>query len=61
MWLGVNLKMNTKRSCEEDIGLCAQNWLIIVGPRVNIIGWAYMIIEEERILTLTMNLLVLQK
>ena len=31
--------MGTKRLCEEEIGLCTQNWLAIVGPRVYIIGW----------------------
>ena len=40
MWLVVDLSMDTKRSCfKEDIGLCAENMLTILGSIVNIMGW----------------------
>ena len=62
MWLGVNVRMDTKRFCEHEIGLCAQNYLIIVGLRVNMIGRGlYDYLRRKRILTLKMNAHVLQK
>ena len=39
MWLGVDLRMdNQKDMCLEEIGLCAQSMITILGATINIIG-----------------------
>ena len=37
VWLGVDLKMDTKKTCSKEIGLHAKNMLTIIGSIVNII------------------------
>ena len=42
MWSGVAPKVETKEMCVKEIGLCAQNMIIILGSIFNIIGGTYM-------------------
>ena len=45
MWLGVDLRMDTKKDAFlEDIGLRAQNLLTILNSRINMVGRTYMTI-----------------
>ena len=48
MWLGVDLKSDTKKTCWKEAGLCAQNMLTILGSVVNMKGGGgYMTINEH--------------
>ena len=42
-WCGYKNR-HQKEMCLKEIGLCAQNWLAILGPIVNKIGGTYMIV-----------------
>ena len=46
LWLGLAPRMATKKTFfYKEIGLCAQNMIIILGLVVNIIGGTYMTIQ----------------
>ena len=56
MWLGVDLRTNTKSVCSKEIGLLAQIMRTILGSRVNIIGGdLYDHSMKMRTFTLMMN------
>ena len=42
MWLGVDLRMDTKKTRSKEIGPCAHNMLTILGSIVNMIEGTYM-------------------
>jgi hypothetical protein len=44
MWLGVAPRMDTKKTCLKEIGLHAQNMIIILGAIVHLIGGMYVTI-----------------
>jgi hypothetical protein len=55
MWLGVDLKMDTKDTFLTEIGLCAHNMLTILGPISDMIGGSMWPYNEHKFFKMIMN------